>query len=86
MLIGIIKIRKFPSSTTSLLYIIDWLHVLTLWGNHQAFTMNHFVKKLHTFPCFEKKIVSILSHPELGRHNLPVLMKQACQSSLTHKP
>jgi hypothetical protein len=47
--IGIIKIRTFPSNTTSLLYIIDWLHVSTLWGHHQAFTMNHFVKQLHTF-------------------------------------
>jgi len=32
--IGIITIRKFPSNTTSLLYIIDWLHVSTLWGHH----------------------------------------------------
>ena len=44
-----IKIKTFPSNTTSLLYIIDWLHVSTLWGHHQAFTMNHFVKRLRTF-------------------------------------
>ena len=30
-------------------YIIDWLHVSTLWGHHQVSTMNHFVKKLRTF-------------------------------------
>jgi len=43
--IGIIKTRKFPSNTTILLYIIDWLHVSPLWGQHQAFTRNSFVKK-----------------------------------------
>jgi len=26
-----------------------WLHVSTLQGHHQAFTMNHLIKKLRTF-------------------------------------
>jgi len=26
-----------------------WLHVSTLQDHHQAFIMNHFIKKLYTF-------------------------------------
>jgi len=62
--VSVIKIRKFPSNTTGLLYIIDWLHVLTLWGYHQAFTMNHLVKKLRTFLGFQTMFTNLtVRHP-----------------------
>jgi hypothetical protein len=58
---NLIKIRKFQSNTTSLLYVIDWLHVLTLWGYHQAFTMNHFVKKNCVHPWDPKQCLQMLT-------------------------
>jgi len=47
--IASVKIENSRQTQPVLLYIIDWLHVSTLWGHHQGFTMNHFVKKLRTF-------------------------------------
>jgi len=47
--IASVKIENSRQTQPVLLYIIDWLHVSTLWGHHQGFAMNHFVKKLRTF-------------------------------------
>jgi len=46
--VGIVKIRMFSLNTTSLLCTIYWLHVSTLWGHYQAFTMKYFVKMFHS--------------------------------------
>jgi len=46
--IASIKIESSRSTQLVLFYTIDWLHVSTLWGHHQVFTMDHFVKHLRT--------------------------------------
>jgi len=46
--ICVIKIESSRPTQLVLLCTIDGLHFSTLLGHHQAFTMNHFVKKLLT--------------------------------------
>jgi len=42
--------KQYPSNTTIYIYYLDWQHVLTSEGHHQAFIVNQLMfRELHTF-------------------------------------
>jgi len=44
MCLGTTRIRQYPSNTNFYL-LLEWQHVSTLQGNHQAFIMNQLMLK-----------------------------------------
>jgi hypothetical protein len=43
MCLGIIRMKQYLSNTTMHIYYLDWQHVLTSQGHHQAFIVNQLM-------------------------------------------